>query len=126
MATDTSTLIRVADPTVRFRRSAAPAPEAAVANGVPGTTRDNDRPGPLWPTPPAYRSRRRPASPLGLAATTLAVVVAAAVTTLGFTVPDEAEITVLEGPALVAGAVGMAAGVIGFLLAYIAAVQSQH
>ena len=122
MATHTSTLIRVADPDVRSRRSAAPTPEA----GAVSTTGHDDRCGQPRTAPPAYRSRRRPASPLGIAATILAVVVAAAVTTLVLTVPDGASITALQGPSLAAGVVGMSAGVIGFLLAYIAAVQSQH
>jgi len=50
----------------------------------------------------------------------------AAVTSLVLTVPDGASITASEGPSLAAGVVGMSAGVIGFLLAYIAAVKSQH
>lgn len=123
MATHTSTLIRVADPDIRSRRSAAPVPEDGTVSGTRG---HDDRGGQPRTAPPAYRSRRRPASPLGIAATILAVVVAAAVTTLVLTVPDGASITALEGPSLAAGLVGMSAGVIGFLLAYIAAVQSQH
>ena len=123
MATHTSPLIRVADPDIQSRRSAPPTPEAGAVSSTRG--HDDRRGQPRTPTP-AYRSRRRPASPLGIAAPILAVVVAAAVTTLALTVPDGASITALEGPSLAAGVVGMSAGVFGFLLAYIAAVQSQH
>jgi hypothetical protein len=123
MPIHTSTLIRAADPDIRSRRSAPPTPEAGAVSSTRG---HDDRNGQPRTAPPAYPSRRRPASPLGIAATILAVVVAAAVTTLVLTVPDGTSITALEGPSLAAGVVGISAGVIGFLLAYIAAVQSQH
>ena len=123
MASHTSTLIRVADPDIRYRRSAAPTPEAGAVWRAHG---HDDRSGQPRTALPAYRSRRRPASPLGIAATILAVVVAAAVTTLVLTVPEGASVTALEGPSLAAGVVGMFSGVIGLLLAYIAAVQAQH
>jgi hypothetical protein len=64
--------------------------------------------------------------PLGLAAAVLAAAVAVALTTLVSTVPDQAEVTVVHGPTLTAGIVGMSSAVLGLILTVLVAIRSDR
>lgn len=104
----------------------AVAEAAAAASDTPTTSPPAVNILPTDPHPTPGWRRRGTRLPLRLAAVALAAAVAVALTTLGFTVPDHAEVTTLHGPALTAAVVGMSSAVLGFLLTFLAAVRSDR